>query len=28
MLQNGIDRANPIIGGFEAWLAAGYPVEP
>jgi len=28
MLQNGISRANPIIGGFEAWLAAGYPVEP
>jgi len=28
MLQNGISRANPIVGGFEAWLAAGYPVEP
>jgi len=28
MLQNGITRANPIVGGFEAWLAAGYPVEP
>jgi len=28
MLQNGINRANPILGGFEAWIEAGYPVEP
>jgi len=28
MLQNGIQRANPILGGFEAWIEAGYPVEP
>jgi len=28
MIQNGISRANPIIGGFEAWLDAEYPTEP
>jgi len=28
MLQNGIKRANPILGGLEAWIAAGYPLEP
>jgi len=28
MVENGISRANPIIGGFEAWLDAGYPTEP
>jgi len=27
MIQNGFSRVNPILGGFEAWLAADYPVE-
>jgi len=28
MLQNGIAKANPILGGLGAWIEAGYPVEP
>jgi 3-mercaptopyruvate sulfurtransferase SseA len=26
-LHNGYARVNPILGGFEAWLSAGYPIE-
>jgi len=26
--QIGFDRATDIVGGFEAWVAAGLPVEP
>jgi rhodanese-related sulfurtransferase len=25
--KRGIDRVRPLAGGFEAWVAAGYPVE-
>jgi len=28
MLENGFARANPILGGFEAWISADYPLEP
>jgi len=28
MLQNGFARVTPILGGFEAWIEAGFPVEP
>ena len=28
LLQNGYTRVNPILGGFKAWLDAGYPIEP
>lgn len=24
----GITRVRPLAGGFEAWLAAGFPIEP
>ena len=24
----GFDRATDVVGGFEAWAAAGLPVEP
>jgi len=27
-LQANFSKANPIKGGFEAWLNAGYPTEP
>jgi len=26
--KRGIDRVRPLEGGFEAWVAAGRPVEP
>jgi len=26
--KRGIDRVRPLAGGFDAWLAAGLPVEP
>jgi len=28
MLQAGVKRANPMIGGLGAWIQAGYPTEP
>ena len=28
LLQNGFERANPIMGGFQGWISSGYPVEP
>jgi rhodanese-related sulfurtransferase len=28
MLQNGFSKANPILGGLDAWIEAGYPLEP
>jgi len=28
LLENGFGKVNPILGGFETWLNAGYPVEP
>jgi len=28
MLQNGFSKANPILGGFDAWIQAGYPTAP
>jgi 3-mercaptopyruvate sulfurtransferase SseA len=27
LLHNGRTRVTPILGGFEAWIDAGYPVE-
>jgi len=27
-MENGFTRVNPILGGFRAWVEAGYPVEP
>lgn len=26
--RHGIDRVRPLAGGFDAWVAAGYPVDP
>lgn len=26
--RRGIERVRPLAGGFEAWISAGYPVEP
>lgn len=26
--KRGIERVRPLAGGFDAWLAAGRPVEP
>jgi 3-mercaptopyruvate sulfurtransferase SseA len=26
--RRGIHRVRPLEGGFEAWLARGYPVSP
>lgn len=26
--RRGIERVRPLAGGFDAWLAAGHPVEP
>jgi rhodanese-related sulfurtransferase len=28
LLDLGLDRATDLVGGFEAWAAAGLPVEP
>ncbi|MGV7977242.1 MAG: hypothetical protein AB2L16_10250 [Anaerolineaceae bacterium] len=28
MLQEGFTKANPILGGLEARVNAGYPTEP
>ena len=27
LIDNGFVRARPLLGGLDAWLAAGYPVE-
>jgi rhodanese-related sulfurtransferase len=27
-LENGFSKAMPVKGGFEAWMEAGYPLEP
>jgi hypothetical protein len=27
MRERGFQRVNPLLGGFEAWAEAGYPVE-
>jgi len=27
LLDNGIKKVNPLLGGLDAWLQAGYPVE-
>jgi rhodanese-related sulfurtransferase len=26
--RRGVDRVRPLAGGFDAWRAAGHPVEP
>jgi rhodanese-related sulfurtransferase len=28
LLHNGYTNVNPLLGGFDAWIDAGYPVEP
>jgi len=28
LLQNGYTRATALLGGFAAWIEAGYLVEP
>lgn len=28
LMRHGFLNAQPLIGGFKAWLQAGYPVEP
>ena len=28
LVQNGFEEVNYIIGGFQGWISAGYPVEP
>jgi rhodanese-related sulfurtransferase len=28
LLDNGFTKVTPILGGFNAWKDAGYPVEP
>jgi len=28
MLHNGYTQVEALLGGFEAWINAGYPVEP
>jgi rhodanese-related sulfurtransferase len=28
LLEKGFVNAHPILGGFTAWVNAGYPVEP
>jgi rhodanese-related sulfurtransferase len=27
LLQNGYKKVTPILGGFQAWIDAGQPVE-
>jgi rhodanese-related sulfurtransferase len=27
-MNNGYSKVNPILGGFAAWIEAGYPTEP
>jgi len=28
MLHNGYKNVEALLGGFNAWVAAGYPTEP
>jgi len=28
MLKAGFTRVNPVLGGFEALMGAGFPIEP
>jgi 3-mercaptopyruvate sulfurtransferase SseA len=28
LLYNGYENVTPILGGFQAWVDAGYPIEP
>jgi len=28
LLDHGFTNVTPILGGFRAWIDAGYPVEP
>jgi rhodanese-related sulfurtransferase len=28
LLHNGYPRVSALLGGFVAWIEAGYPVEP
>jgi rhodanese-related sulfurtransferase len=28
MLNNGYTKVSALLGGFDAWVEAGYPVEP
>jgi len=28
MLKDGFERVNPVLGGFEALMNAGFPIEP
>jgi len=28
MSKEGFDRVNPVLGGFETLIAAGFPIEP
>jgi len=28
LLQSGVKRANPMLGGLGAWVQAGYLTEP
>jgi rhodanese-related sulfurtransferase len=27
LINNGFSKVTPILGGFNAWVQAGYPVE-
>jgi len=28
LLHNGYLKVTPILGGLQAWMDAGYPIEP
>jgi rhodanese-related sulfurtransferase len=28
LLENGFTNVSALLGGFQAWQSAGYPVEP
>ncbi|HRJ57696.1 MAG TPA: rhodanese-like domain-containing protein [Anaerolineales bacterium] len=28
LLENGFTNVTPMLGGFAAWIDAGYPTEP
>ena len=28
LLQHGFKRVRPLLGGIDAWIAAGYAIEP
>jgi len=27
LLENGFERVNPMLGGLNDWIEAGYPIE-